>query len=318
MERTPSSELSRVQELWDKTAEERIHSPIQGWLDSPLVLESYVQPQVSGSPEINWLVGLAKRHEIPKQGRWLSLGCGSAGLEIFASKQGLFHSLVALDASPASLEVARRDAESQGVANIEFGSADLNRLDLPSSAYDVVLMNMSLHHVKNLRETLSQVRRTLRAPGRFLINEFIGPRQFQFTELQLSIVEQLLATLPTLWRRDIATGGDKTRYARMPVEHWNVADPSEAIRSDRIVPEIERQFHVIERIDYGGTLLNLLLEHIIHNFNPEDPKDVGVIRLLATFESILIRNHVLPSDFTVMVLERRSRALSGLRLRNRR
>ncbi len=316
MARTPDTELERVRNLWDKTAEDRLHNPIQGWLDSPIVLESYVQPRVSGAPHVNWLVGLVERQRIPKTGRWLSLGCGATDIEIFASKQGLFRSLTALDASPASLETARRSAESQGVSNIEFGLADLNRLDLPRSAHDVVLMNMSLHHVKELRETLSQVRGSLRPDGRVLINEFIGPRQFQFTDVQLEIVEQLLRVLPPFWRQDIATGGEKTRYNRMPVEHWNVADPSEAIRSDRIVPEIERQFHVLERIDYGGTVLNLLLEHIIHNFDPAETKDVTAIRLLAEFESILIAKGVLPSDFTMMVLMSKRPFLGGLR-RNR-
>ncbi len=316
MARTPDTELERVRNLWDKTAEDRLRNPIQGWLDSPIVLESYVQPRVSGAPHVNWLVGLVERQRIPKTGRWLSLGCGATDIEIFASKQGLFRSLTALDASPASLETARRSAESQGVSNIEFGLADLNRLDLPRSAHDVVLMNMSLHHVKELRETLSQVRGSLRPDGRVLINEFIGPRQFQFTDVQLEIVEQLLRVLPPFWRQDIATGGEKTRYNRMPVEHWNVADPSEAIRSDRIVPEIERQFHVLERIDYGGTVLNLLLEHIIHNFDPAETKDVTAIRLLAEFESILIAKGVLPSDFTMMVLMSKRPFLGGLR-RNR-
>ena len=307
-----SSELDRVRSLWDKTSEERQQNPIQGWLDSPIVLEGYVQPRVSGAPQVNWLVGLVERHRIPKDGRWLSLGSGAADIEIFASQQGLFRSLTALDASPGSLDVARKSAESRGVANIEFGLADLNRLDLPREAFDVVLMNMSLHHVKELRETLSQVDRTLRPEGRLLINEFIGPRQFQFTDLQLEIVEQLLRALPSFWRQDIATGGEKSRYVRMPVEHWNVADPSEAIRSDRIVSEVERRFRVLERMDYGGTVLNLLLEHIIHNFDPADPKDVAAIRLLAEFESILIGKGVLPSDFTMMVLAKKKVRLGGL------
>jgi hypothetical protein len=51
-----------------------------------------------------------------------------------------------------------------------------------------------------------------------------------------------------------------------------------------------------------------LLEHIVHNFNPEaekDVADVAVIRFLGRFEDILIRNGVLPSDFAVMAMKRR-------------
>lgn len=306
-------ELDRVTALWDKTAQDRVINPLQGWLDSPIVLENYVQPRVSGSPHVNWLVGLVDRLRIPKTGRWLSLGCGAAGLEVFSAKTGLFSSLVALDSSPASLEQARHAATAEGVDNVEFGQADLNRLELPTAQFDVVLMNMSLHHIKEIRNLLSQVRRALLPDGFLLVNEFIGPRQFQFTDLQLSLVRKLLAALPLFWRRDSATGEIKAEYRRMPVEHWNLADPSEAIRSDLIVSEVGRQFQIVERLDYGGTILNLLLEHIVHNFDPADEKDVAAIRLLGTIEEMLLQHGVIPSDFTVIAAKKAGKVLGRIR-----
>jgi ubiquinone/menaquinone biosynthesis C-methylase UbiE len=193
---TEERELERVAALWDKTVQDRVVNPVQGWLDSPIVLENYVQPRVSGSPHVNWLVGLIEQHHIPKTARWLSLGCGSAGVEIFIAKLHLVSSMIALDSSPVSLDQARNAAATEGVLNVEFGPADLNRLELPPAAYDVVLMNMSLHHVKEIRSLLSEVSRTLRPGGFFLANEFVGPRQFQFTDLQLALVRKLLAALP--------------------------------------------------------------------------------------------------------------------------
>lgn len=301
------TDLERASDLWDATARERVTNPVQGWLDSPIVLEAYVQPRVSGSPKVNWLFGLVERLGIPRTARWVSLGCGSAGLEIVAAKSGLFGSLRAYDGSPVSLNLARGAAAKEGVTNIEFDSADLNRLRLKAHSCDVVLMNMSLHHVKEIRFLLEQIDSALTAGGYLLVNEFIGPRQFQFTDLQLSLVRELLAAIPDNWKRDSATGAVKTEYIRMPVEHWNVADPSEAIRSDRIIEEIQRRFDVIERKDYGGTILNLLLEHVIHNFDSCNEKDVSVIRLLGTIEDLLIRNAVIPSDFTVVSARKKRR-----------
>lgn len=305
------TDLERASHLWDKTARERETNPVQGWLDSPIVLESYVQPRVSGSPTVNWLFALVERLGIPPAARWISLGCGSAGLEIVAAKSALFGSLKAFDSSPASLELARAAAAKEGVTCIEFGSADLNRVRLPAVSCDVVLMNMSLHHVKELRYLLAQIHSALTPGGFLLINEFIGPRQFQFTDLQLSLVRELLSAIPDFWKRDSATGGIKTEYVRMSVEHWNVADPSEAIRSDRILEEVEKRFQVVERTDYGGTILNLLLEHVIHNFDPSNEKDVAVIRLLGTIEELLIRNRIIPSDFTVVAARKKNRFSLG-------
>jgi ubiquinone/menaquinone biosynthesis C-methylase UbiE len=301
----PDGALQRVASLWGQTAIQRAANPIQGWLDSMIVLESYVQPTQSGSPHVTWLAGLVERLNIPGNGRWLSLGCGAAGQEIFAAKMGFLKSIVALDASPAALEEGRKAAAAERVTNVEFGTVDLNNPELPEDAFDVVMMVMSLHHVKELRFVLSQIHRALRPDGYFLINEYVGPRQFQFSDLQLSVVHELLEALPERWRRDSATGKVKAEYVRMPTEHWDIADPSEAIRSDEIVAEIERQFHVVDRVDYGGTILSLLLEHIVHNFDPADQKDVAVIRLLGRFEAILMRHGILPSDFTVMAMKKR-------------
>ncbi len=304
--------LRRVSDRWDRTAQERAADPLQGWLDSPILLETHFQPTISGFAKTNWLVGLAERLRIPRNGRWLSLGCGTAGQEINAAKAQLFSSLVALDGSPESVEEGRRQAAEAGIANIEFGTVNLDCLDLPRSAFDVVLMNMSLHHVKRLGRVLSRVDRALRPAGLFLINEFIGPRQFQFTDLQLQLVRELLGDLPQSLRTQ--RGGEiKTEYVRLPVEHWNRADPSEAIRSDRIIPEVSRRFRILERIDYGGAILNLLLENIVHNFDPSDEKDVAVVRLIARFEDVLMRAGVLPSDFTVIAMRHRPTLLRFLR-----
>lgn len=311
-----STDLERVSRLWDQTAADRAAQPVQGWLDCSIVLENYVQPKITGSSHLNWLVGLMKRARVPKGGRWLSLGCGAADQEVLAAKEGLFSCLLALDASPLSIQRARETAAREGVTSIEFGGVDFNSLSLPSATYDVVLMGMSLHHVLELGYVLSQVRTSLKRDGFLLINEFIGPRQFQFSDLQLSIVRELLDALPPNLRRDLATGGIKTEYVRMPVEYWNFADPSEAIRSDVIVREVQKQFRIVARVDYGGTILNLLLEHIAHNFDQQNEKDVAIIRLLATTEDLLIQLGVLPSDFAVMAMQKRrfpGRVLAALR-----
>jgi ubiquinone/menaquinone biosynthesis C-methylase UbiE len=298
-------DLARVAELWGRTAAARVETPLRGWLDSPIVLSEYVQPKQTGSATKNWLVGLVERLGIPRTGRWLSLGCGSAGTEIFASEAGLFSSLHALDASEQALVEARRAAAARGVENLSFARTDLNHVSLPSSTFDVAMMCMSLHHVKNLGGTLSAVRRALKPGGFLFLNEFVGPRQFQFTDLQLGIVRELLALLPERLRIDCTTGLPKTEYVRMPVEHWNVADPSEAIRSDEIVEQVGRLFETILRADYGGTILGLLLEHIVHNFRAEDEGDVSTIRLLARTEDLLIRHGVLASDYTLIAARKR-------------
>ncbi|MEO8196748.1 MAG: class I SAM-dependent methyltransferase [Thermoanaerobaculia bacterium] len=291
----------RVAARWDETAQVRAHNHLQGWLDSQLLFGEVFQARISGDPHGNWLEGLMRRGGVPKGGRWASLGCGAAGEEKVAARRGLFAALVGYDASPKSLEIARSSVAAEGLRQLSFAPIDLNDFALPAAAFDVVLMNMSLHHVRELRPALESVRRALAPGGVLILNEFVGPRQFQFPEAQVATVRTLLAALPEALRQDTANGILKREYTVWPVEFWNEVDPSEAIRSDRILPEVERSFDITVRIDYGGTILNLLLENIIHNFDPQNEKDAAILRLLAACEAVLVDGGFLASDFTAIL-----------------
>jgi ubiquinone/menaquinone biosynthesis C-methylase UbiE len=294
----------RTADVWGDVEARRDETPVRGWLDSPIV-KRIVQERITGAPDTDWLDWAVETLALPPGGRWLSLGCGGAETEIRAAVHGRFASMLALDLSDVSLDAARERAAKAGVGSIEFRTADLNQLELPPAEFDVVLMCMSLHHVKSLEETLDQVSRSLKSGGAFLVNEFVGPSQFQFTDRQLEMTRDLLAVLPPALRTDLNLGLAKTEYVRQPVEHWYAADPSEAIRSDEIVAELEKRFEVVERRDYGGALLHLALEFIAYNFDPNDEKDVALLRLAALLESLLTRHEILASDFTVMALRRR-------------
>jgi ubiquinone/menaquinone biosynthesis C-methylase UbiE len=301
--------------MWGDTAVARSQVPMQGWLDAPMVLRECVHWRLHGNPDDNWLMGLVKRLGIPGTGHWLSLGCGSAGTEIDAAGRGMFASMQAFDVAARAIEEARRGAAAKGIDTIEFDVLDFNRPALPRAAFDVVMMCMSLHHVAKLERVLRSIRTALKPGGYFLINEYVGPPQFQFPDVQLEVVRELLAALPERLRMDLTTGRLKSEYLRYPVEHWNACDPSEAVRSDDIVPLLHRYFDVVLTLDYGGTVLNLLLEHIVHNFDHGKPADVELFRLLARTEEVLIRRGVLANDFTVMAMRKhtwKSRLAGGL------
>jgi len=311
VEETGSGDPNRARAHWDQAAAARELGGHRGWLDSSIVLSEIVLPRVSGSGTKHWLVGLCERIGLARDLRWLSLGCGAAGQEMLAARNGLFASMEAVDISQVSLEIARASAEAQGIANIEFREGDLNRISLPEAKFDVVLMNMSLHHVEKLERLLDEVHRTLVPGGWFLAHEYVGPRQFQFPDQQLRIVERLLATLPERFRLDSTTGEIKREYIRRPPSWWAQADPSEAIRSDRILSEIERRFDVVDRRDYGGAVLHLLLEHIVQNFDASRIEDVCWIRLLGEAEALLQENGVIQSDFVLLGGKKRAAAGPG-------
>ena len=81
----------------------------------------------------------------------LDLGCGAGGiLDLLSGRVGAVGRVVGLDADPALLSAARKWAEMQGLANVEFIAADAYRTGLPRAAFDLV-------HVRFLAGTAGQV-----------------------------------------------------------------------------------------------------------------------------------------------------------------
>lgn len=298
--KTTDSDLEKVAGLWSETTDRRVEMSMRGWMDADIVLHNYVHRLQSGDDHVLWLNGVVEALGIPRGGHWLSLGCGAAATELLGAKAGLFATMDALDAAEESIKHARSSWAEAGVEGVQFGSVDLNRPSLERDAYDVVMICMSLHHVRELEVLLDEVAAALRPGGYFIFNEYVGPTQFQFSAKRLDIISRLLQALPDAMAIDVESGLRKTSYVVHPRSFWNEVDPSEAVRSDEILALVEERFDVLHRRDYGGTLLGPGLENIIHNFDPEDEKDCSLIRLLGTLEQILIENGVVSNDFTVV------------------
>jgi hypothetical protein len=151
------------------------------------------------------------------------------------------------------------------------------------------------------------VRAGLKPGGYFFLDEFIGPSQFQWTDQQVRLVNEMLAGLPPAYRCSVSKPGQmKVPVARPTIEEMNAGDPSEAIRSAEIVPLLGRYFEIAEFKGYGGSLLHLLLEDIADNFRPADPESMRCLERLFEEEDRLIASGQLQHDFGV-VIARRSR-----------
>lgn len=89
-------------------------------------------------------------------------------------------------------------------------------------------------------------------------------------------------------------------------------DPSEGVHASRILPLTYQYFDVIDRADYGGTILRPFFSGILRNFNWEDPKDQTVARLITLIERLMTRNGVIPHYQTSIVARRRDTVLPPL------
>lgn len=293
---------------WDRTVGKVESKELKGWLDWEFVETEHIRPQLSGDRDVYYLQHFFRRH-LPSMpvGHALSLGCGGGNLERALIQLDSAHRIDAYDASPESIRIARELATKDGLHDrIHYEIADINRLVLPEKAYDYVVCKMSLHHFEALEHVYAQIRRALKPGGVFMFNEFVGPTRFQWTDRQLALVNGLLRALPKRHRRSVLTGNELTEISRPTIDEMIGVDPTEAIRSADIIPVLETQFEILERRDYGGTLLHLLLNHVMATFDLDDEEQASLLRTIFLYERTLLEQKVIDSDFSYVVARPRA------------
>ncbi len=261
------------------------------------------------------MIWVAKKYLPHPVERALSISSGDGCLERHALHLNVARIFDAIDISPQVVELAKTKARELGYAErVHYVVADLNPCRLKPRGYDTVFASMSLHHVRELEHILTEIRNSSKPGGLFVIHEYVGPNQFQWTDVQLKYANELLAKIPERFRRSPYTGRLKTQVTRQTREQMTAGDITESIRSSDILPLVERMFEIVERKDFGGTLLHPVLEEIAGNFRFESD-DMAVMRTLIESERQLLRDGRLTSDFTLIVA--RSRARNGRELSGR-
>ncbi len=298
--------LELASEHWGEKAQESTQAlRPSSWAECPVVVTEYINPCVSGSAERGWLEAVARDYYPSPVENALSLGCGSGGLERHGLQLAIAQHFDAYDVSTGAIEVAVEEARKSGQdAQIDYAVADLNRITLPANHYGAVFASQSVHHIENLEHYMEQVHESLQDGGLFIINEFVGPKQFQWTDDQLRHAQRLLETIPLEYRACIREEGVKDRIERPTIEAMNAYDPTEAIRSEEIIPQLENRFDIIDRRDFGGTLLHLVLDNIAGNLS-ETEAGREILRRLIKEEQQLIANGEIGSDFTLLVARKR-------------
>jgi ubiquinone/menaquinone biosynthesis C-methylase UbiE len=73
--------------------------------------------------------------------------------------------VIALDHSPAMLDVARENLAQLGIENVELREGDLGRLPLEDDSVDAAVANMVLHHAEDPGAMLAEMARIVRPGG---------------------------------------------------------------------------------------------------------------------------------------------------------
>jgi hypothetical protein len=87
--------------------------------------------------------------------------------------------------------------------------------------------------------------------------------------------------------------------------------PSEAIRSQDIVPEFQRRFEMVLHKQLGGTIQHLLYSGIIQNFPDQDTYTLHAIDCIDGLEQVFIDRGIIQSDFSLLLGKKKPVAAAG-------
>lgn len=293
---------ARVAATWART-----ESRSSNWWEIPAVVRRWNR-LITGDETTTPTAHVCRRY-LGCSGRPIeavSLGCGAGVRELAWARECGSLSLTGYDVSPQRVAAANAAAIAEDMAGrLRFVVTDVHALRLEPASLDMIITEGALHHFFPMGPVLRSIHDWLRPGGLFIVNEFVGPSRFQWTDRQLELARMVLARLPERLRIKRTTGRVKTRSYRPGRLSMYLNDPSEAAESGAILPGLRSTFEIVEERPYGGTLLQLVFKDIAHNFLGDDPQTEGWLRMAFEEEDRALHDGEITSDFVYVVARKR-------------
>lgn len=169
---------SRVLATWADTAR-----PAVNWWDIPLVQQRW-NHMISGDAALDYHDYVSHKYWADRDGLIaLSFGCGTGEKELRWAETKKFSRIDAYDLSAPRIEAAKQAAKESPTGDIvNFVAGDVYAIAMQEGGYDVMIGESSLHHFTPLETLLNRAHQFLKPGGYFIVNEFVGPTKFQWTD----------------------------------------------------------------------------------------------------------------------------------------
>ena len=261
----------RVAEYWSSRLEPE--ALLTRWWQCEAIVR-HINQRVCGRPLPGLSDGLFERvreshaHRLPFS-RGVSIGCGGGLKEIAAMRAGLVDRFTLFELTAPLLDLARQSAEEQGLASrIDFRNEDAFAEVGESKCFDLVFWNNSLHHMLDVEAAVSWSHRVLRPGGILMMDDYVGPNRFQWTDEMIRVNTAFRRSLPRDYLVDPYGDGARLLPVKVeapPAEAIARRDPSECVDSERIHAALRKHFSERDRVYTGGVIYHAGLNDLLHN-----------------------------------------------------
>jgi SAM-dependent methyltransferase len=273
---------------------------IRSWWQSPVVLAE-LRRRVTGDPQQSFEEHFRERYCPQPFGRALSLGAGEGHCERTMLELGICDEILGIDISQARVDYANALVPEHMQGRLVFECANLETWR-PSGHFDLLIARDVLHHIARLEELCQSLTELLRPGALLYVDEFVGPKRFQWTDKQLDVIGRLLNRLSPQLVNDLVLGDGslRRRAIRPTVANMIATDPSESVRSDEIPRILGEHFELVELRPYGGAVFHQLFNRLMGNFAGHD----DLVRVLMELDFLLTDEGVLETNYQWAVYRR--------------
>jgi ubiquinone/menaquinone biosynthesis C-methylase UbiE len=103
---------------------------------------------------------------------FLEVGCGNGEVAKYIARN-YRGSVTGVDVDPEQVKIARENDDD--IPHLAFVEADSTDLPFEDGSFDVVLSFGVLHHIKDWRDALKEIKRVLKSDGYFIYADIIYP-----------------------------------------------------------------------------------------------------------------------------------------------
>jgi SAM-dependent methyltransferase len=293
-----------IKRIWNKCDIEKIRDV--GWLRMPYFSNDAIKKKKLGKDFKDDFITslhhilLLRAKKIDKL-RGLALVCGDMAGErhFFQSNLLQFYKVDGIDISEVSLEKAVKNCEP---FSFDFNpiNADVNYVDLKENYYDFIIGHHGIHHIEELDKLFKNINKALKPEALFCCDEYIGPNYVQ-VPLSNRIFAAFFVNL-LIWPPQKRVTHEGKRKIIIRNINFRKIDPSEAVKSENIIPCCKKYLNILKLCTYGG--LNYpSFEGLGYHFQEDEETE----KLMYTFihlEKILMHLRLVRPLFCYLLAEK--------------